>query len=54
MIVYNNNSGLTAVYWGTQSIAKVYSGDYLVFPVETPTVIYRWIQTEDTTCIEDN
>ena len=48
MIVYNNiESGMTDVYLGNKSIAQVYIGSHLVWPIEPPSTQMKLMFTTD-------
>lgn len=47
MIVANNLSGLTKVFLGNESIAQVYYGSNLVWPIEPPSIPMKLMFTTD-------
>lgn len=47
MIVANNLSGLTEVFLGNESIAQVYYGSHLVWPIEPPSIPMKLMFTTD-------
>ena len=47
MIVANNLSGLTEVFLGNESIAQVYYGSNLVWPIEPPSIPMKLMFTTD-------
>lgn len=47
MIVANNLSGLTKVFLGNESIAQVYYGSHLVWPIEPPSIPMKLMFTTD-------
>lgn len=47
MIVANNLSGLTKVFLGNESIAQVYYGSNLVWPIEPPSIPIKLMFTTD-------
>lgn len=47
MIVANNLSGLTKVFLGNESIAQVYYGSHIVWPIEPPSIPMKLMFTTD-------
>lgn len=53
MINYNNHNITKKIVYNNHNIKYVYGcNGNLVWSGDTPTPIYRWVQTDVTTCVE--